>query len=50
VLAGRQGQPRSDADLFIAATALEHGRRLATGNTGHFAWITGLGVEDWRQP
>jgi tRNA(fMet)-specific endonuclease VapC len=50
VLAGRQGKPRSDADLFIATTALEHGRILVTGNTAHFSWIPGLTVEDWRQP
>jgi tRNA(fMet)-specific endonuclease VapC len=50
VLAGQQGKPRSDADLFIAATALEHGRGLVSGNTAHFSWIPGLTVEDWRQP
>jgi len=50
VLAGRQGRPRSDADLLIAATALEHGRALVTGNTQHFSWIPGLTLEDWRIP
>lgn len=44
------GHPANDADLIIAATALESGLSLATGNTGHFAWIPGLRVEDWRQP
>lgn len=44
----RGGHPHRDADLIIAATALENGRVLATGNTTHFAWITGLTVEDWR--
>jgi tRNA(fMet)-specific endonuclease VapC len=44
------GHPHDDADLIIAATALEHGRVLVTGNVGHFVWITGLTVEDWRQP
>ena len=44
------GYPHDDADLIIAATALEHGRVLVTGNTTHFAWITGLRLEDWRQP
>src|SRR5437588_1622818 len=40
---GRQGgHPHNDADLIIAATALEHGRVLITGNTAHFAWIPGL--------
>jgi tRNA(fMet)-specific endonuclease VapC len=50
VLARRGGHPHGDADLLIAATALEHGRVLATGNTAHFAWILGLTIEDWRQP
>ncbi|MBW3540008.1 MAG: type II toxin-antitoxin system VapC family toxin [Planctomycetes bacterium] len=50
VLARRGGHPHGDADLFIAATALEHGRTLATGNTAHFAWIPALTLEDWRQP
>ena len=44
------GHPRDDADLIIAATALEAGRVLVTGNTSHFAWIPQLRVEDWRQP
>ena len=44
------GHPHRDADLIIAATALEHGRLLVTGNTPHFAWIQGLSVEDWRVP
>ncbi len=46
---GRKGgHPRRDADLIIAATALEHGRVLATGNTVHFSWIPGLTLENWR--
>jgi tRNA(fMet)-specific endonuclease VapC len=44
------GHPRNDADLIIAATALEVGRVLVTGNTAHFAWIPGLQIQDWRQP
>lgn len=48
VLARRGGHPRGDADLLIAATALEHQRVLATGNTSHFAWIPGIVLEDWR--
>lgn len=48
---GRQGgHPCQDADLLIAATALEHGLTLATGNTPHFAWIPGLAIVDWRKP
>ena len=50
VLGRRGGHARNDADLLIAATALEHGRVLFTGNTAHFAWIPGLRLEDWRQP
>ena len=50
VIGRRGGHPRDDADLIIAATALEHGRVLVTGNTPHFAWIAGLRLEDWRQP
>lgn len=50
VTANRAGHPRNDADLVIAATALEHGLVLVTGNTTHFAWVPGLSLEDWRQP
>jgi tRNA(fMet)-specific endonuclease VapC len=42
------GQPRDDADLIIAATAIESRRVLVTGNTSHFAWIPGLRLADWR--
>jgi tRNA(fMet)-specific endonuclease VapC len=44
----RHGHSRSDADLIIAATALESKRMLVTGNTAHFAWIPGLTLTDWR--
>jgi predicted nucleic acid-binding protein len=44
------GHPRDDADLIIAATALEAQRVLVTGNTAHFQWIAGLELEDWRKP
>lgn len=50
VTARRGGHPNGDADLIIAATALEHGRVLVTGNVLHFNWIPGLRIEDWRQP
>ena len=43
------GHPSSDADLIIAATAMESGRTLVTGNTAHFIWIRGLVLEDWRK-
>jgi tRNA(fMet)-specific endonuclease VapC len=48
---GRHGGfPHDDADLIIAATALEAERVLVTGNTSHYSWITGLRLEDWRTP
>jgi tRNA(fMet)-specific endonuclease VapC len=49
VMARKKGLPRKDADLVIAATALEHERILVTGNTAHFSWIPGLVIEDWRR-
>jgi len=49
-IARRGGLPCGDADLIIAATALESGRVLVTGNTAHYAWISGLKLEDWRTP
>jgi predicted nucleic acid-binding protein len=36
-----------DTDI-IAATALETGRTLVTGNIAHFDWIPGLALADWR--
>jgi tRNA(fMet)-specific endonuclease VapC len=42
------GYPQNDADLIIAATAIETRRVLVTGNTAHFGWITGLSLADWR--
>jgi tRNA(fMet)-specific endonuclease VapC len=50
VLGERGGHPHRDADLIIAATALENGCDLVTGNTAHFTWIAGLHLEDWRVP
>ncbi len=44
------GKSVRDADLIIAATALEAGLDLATSNTMHFAWINGLVTENWRLP
>jgi len=49
VLARRGGHPCGDADLLIAATALEWNRRLITGNSAHFSWIPGLAIDNWRQ-
>jgi len=48
-LAHRQGVARNDADLIIAATALEHSRTLVTGNVSHFEWIDVLTIRDWRE-
>jgi tRNA(fMet)-specific endonuclease VapC len=50
VAARRSGHPERDADLIIAATALEHSRVLVNGNTPHFAWIPGLKLTDGRRP
>jgi tRNA(fMet)-specific endonuclease VapC len=48
--ARRGGHPHGDADMLIAATALEHQLSLVTGNRPHFDWIPGITVVDWRQP
>ena len=48
VLGRKGGHPHADADLLIAATALEYERTLVTGNTSHFAWIPGITLADWR--
>lgn len=50
VTARKGGLPHRDADLIIAATALEHSLVLVTGNTPHFVWVPGLRVENWRSP
>ena len=50
VEARQGGHPRRDPDLIIAATALWHRRVLVTGNTADFFWISGLTINDWRQP
>jgi tRNA(fMet)-specific endonuclease VapC len=46
--ARQHGYPCGDADVVIAATALEHGISLATGNLRHFGWVPDLVIEDWR--
>lgn len=43
------GHPRDDADLIIAATALQSGCTLVTGNVSHFKWISALKIDDWRR-
>ncbi|MGV2339880.1 MAG UNVERIFIED_CONTAM: hypothetical protein LVR18_39780 [Planctomycetaceae bacterium] len=47
-VARRGGHPGGDADLIIAATALETRRVLVTGNTAHYDWISGLALQNWR--
>jgi len=42
-----EGRSHNDADVLIAAHALEYGATLVTGNTGHFH-DTGVRVEDWN--
>jgi tRNA(fMet)-specific endonuclease VapC len=37
-----------DADFLIAATALEQGMELVSGNIEHFSWMPNLTVVDWR--
>lgn len=44
------GHPHDDADLIIAATAIEAQRVLVIGNTSHYSWISGLRLADWRPP
>jgi tRNA(fMet)-specific endonuclease VapC len=36
-----------DADIFVAAVALEKAEALVTGNTKHFERIEGLKIENW---
>jgi tRNA(fMet)-specific endonuclease VapC len=36
-----------DADIFVAAVALEKAEALATGNAKHFERIEGLKIENW---
>ena len=43
----RRGQLIGDADILIAATALEKGLVLVTNNENHFGRVTGLSVENW---
>lgn len=38
----------ADADILIAATTMEKGSKLITGNLRHFERIPGLVIENWR--
>lgn len=42
-----RGEPIGVEDVYIAATALEHGLTVATRNLRHFSRIRGLPVESW---
>lgn len=44
----QEGQLVSDADILIAATALQHNLILVTENVNHFHRIPGLSIESWR--
>lgn len=44
----QQGQLISDADIIIAATALQHNLIMVTENGAHFRRIPNLTVESWR--
>ncbi len=41
------GTPLADADLLIAATALETSNLLVTGNIKHYQRIDNLNLENW---
>ena len=43
----QRGQLIGDADILIAATALEHGLPLVTNNQSHFSRIPGLTLLNW---
>jgi tRNA(fMet)-specific endonuclease VapC len=45
----RTGKIIGDADILIAATALEHDLPIVTNNTSHFSRIKGLTVLNWNQ-
>ena len=43
----QQGRLIEDADILIAATAIESGCVLVTNNESHFSRIPGLVIENW---
>jgi tRNA(fMet)-specific endonuclease VapC len=43
----RAGLGITDADILIAATAIERGRVLVSNNVGHFSRIRGLSMDSW---
>lgn len=44
----QKGQLIEDDDIFIGATALEHGGILVTNNEKHLGRIDGLKLEIWN--
>ena len=46
----QRGQLIGDADILIAATALEHDLVLSTNNENHFSRVSGLVTDNWLRP
>jgi len=44
-----QGQRLGEADLMIAAVALQHSLTLVSGNTQHFGRVPGLVLVNWLE-
>jgi len=44
------GRPTPIIDLWIAATAIQHGLTIVTHNVRDFAHVPGVAVEDWVAP
>ncbi len=44
----KQGKPIGAYDILIAGCALSRGLTLVTSNTGEFARVQGLALENWR--
>lgn len=45
----RAGKPIGAMDILIAATALERGLKLVTGNVREFSRVDGLKVSSWKE-
>lgn len=45
----KRGMLLPDADLLIAATAIERGLVLATNNVGDFIRVSGLRIDNWAE-
>lgn len=46
----RRGDLIGDADILIAATAMEHRLALVTNNTRHYGRIADLELQNWLEP